>query len=102
MRASSWASTTTRRARSVNRSNMLIAPEVRGPDRLTGHRGTGSTTPRTAYAFPVGDNGGPLRANTGWQHEGLAELDGHAEVPTRRSGSSRPLSALQSVGGVER
>src|SRR6478752_6103210 len=27
MRASSWASTTTRRARSVNRSNMLIAPE---------------------------------------------------------------------------
>src|SRR6478735_6511653 len=27
MRASSWASTTTRRARSVNRSNMRISPE---------------------------------------------------------------------------
>src|SRR6188472_1212634 len=33
MRASSWASTTTRRARSVNRSNMPIAPQ----------RGTGDT-----------------------------------------------------------
>src|SRR5688500_2452096 len=63
MRASSWASTTTRRARSVNRSNMLIAPENRGPSRPAAFRGYGVLTVLTAYAFPCRTHGGPLRAN---------------------------------------
>src|SRR5215207_3251489 len=63
MRASSWASTTTRRARSVNRSNMLIAPENRGPSRPAAFRGYGVLTVLTAYAFPCRRHGGPLRAN---------------------------------------
>src|SRR6478672_11332383 len=49
MRASSWASTTTRRARSVNRSNMGIAPRnLRAPQTCSPHVGT---TRLPAYVF---------------------------------------------------
>src|SRR4051794_28694837 len=49
MRASSWASTTTRRARSVNRSNMGIAPwTLRAVQTCSPHDGT---TLRPAYVF---------------------------------------------------
>src|SRR4051794_11360006 len=64
MRASSWASTTTRRARSVNRSNMRTPRSPVGPRPLLGgERGTGGTTPRPAYAFHGSPQRRPLTAN---------------------------------------
>src|SRR4051794_9865041 len=53
MRASSWASTTTRRARSVNRSNMRIAPwTLRAPQTCSPHD---RTTLLPAYVFRGND-----------------------------------------------
>src|SRR6476646_7192401 len=72
MRASSWASTTTRRARSVNRSNMPIAPQRGGWGHPPGkNRGTPtvvigvSTVPTglTAYVFPAPFTRRPPTAN---------------------------------------
>src|SRR6478735_3709841 len=55
MRASSWASTTTRRARSVNRSNMRIAPEASwGPPRPERKGGYETTNPADSLRVPSG------------------------------------------------
>src|SRR3954449_10468959 len=54
MRASSWASTTTRRARSVNRSNMRIAPEAfRGLRPLVLEGRYGRTNPGDSLRVPL-------------------------------------------------
>src|SRR4051812_24313663 len=75
MRASSWASTTTRRARSVNRSNMRVSSKA-----LVGSL---TTTPNPAYAFRRDRLEHPLRANKGRPgFHGLGETKGAEHART--------------------
>src|SRR5688572_8455662 len=97
MRASSWASTTTRRARSVNRSNMGLSSNVYIKPDL----GSQDTTPEPAYAFPGRPQATPLTANTG--HGGRqpgGRWDTQRSVITNSTRSGRyVVTSAASFGG---
>src|SRR4051795_7364756 len=74
MRASSWASTTTRRARSVNRSNMRIAPwTLRAPQTCSPHD---RTTLLPAYVFRGNDAFAVSEHGTGSDPEAVGSRPG--------------------------
>src|SRR6187402_734970 len=86
MRASSWASTTTRRARSVNRSNMRISSKA--------PVGSFGTTPQPAYAFPPRTHPASAISEQGWGGASVRGFEGLAD----RGRDAAALGDLVAVG----